>query len=165
MSNEKFAHVLPVEVYGQRLRTTRQCRPARCGDVLRRRRDPPPARCCESSGLRGRRNLGWEPTRPVTLPESRTGRFFCRLYHGCDFLQTVSVGDDNTTRTMQTIVDTEHAASPRTPHCCLEDTTHATAATIVTLDSNFDSQWRMRIRLTGPFTARTTALYNSLLTA
>ena len=73
--------------------------------------------------LRGRRsrNLGWEPTRPVTLPESRTGRFFCRLYHGCDFLQTVSVGDDNTTRTMQTIVDTEHAAS-RTPHC-LEDTT------------------------------------------
>lgn len=113
----------------------------------------------------GRRNLGWEPTRPVTLPESRTGRFFCRLYHGCDFLQTVSVGDDNTTRTMQTIVDTEHAASPRTPHCCLEDTTHATAATIVTLDSNFDSQWRMRIRLTGPFTARTTALYNSLLTA
>ena len=152
----------PVEVYGQRLRTTRQCRPARCGDVLRRRRDPPPARCCASSGAA--RNLGWEPTRPVTLPESRTGRFFCRLYHGCDFLQTVSVGDDNTTRTMQTIVDTEHAAS-RTPHCCLEDTTHATAATIVTLDSNFDSQWRMRIRLTGPFTARTTALYNSLLTA
>ena len=111
--------------------------------------------------LRGRRNLGWEPPRPVTLPESRTGRFFCRLYHGCDFLQTVSVGDDNTTRTMQTIPNTR-----RTPHCHLsrERTRHATA-TIVTLDSNFDSQWRMRIRLTGPFTARTTALYNSLLTA
>lgn len=136
------------------------------GAVWRRPATPPrPAPGALLCELRGRRNLGWEPTRPVTLPESRTGRFFCRLYHGCDFLQTVSVGDDNTTRTMQTIVDTEHAASPRTPHCCLEDTTHATAATIVTLDSNFDSQWRMRIRLTGPFTARTTALYNSLLTA
>ena len=113
--------------------------------------------------LRGRRNLGWEPTRPVTLPESRTGRVDFSV--GC-IMAAISSKPYPLATTTRHGRCRRYRNTRRTPalSICLERTRHATA-TIVTLDSNFDSQWRMRIRLTGPFTARTTALYNSLLTA